>query len=154
MNLKYTIRKGVLEDMPQVLDLIKELALFEKAPEEVTNTVEAMQIEYSSPDSVFHLLVAIVEEKIVGIAIYFRKYSTWKGTGVYLDDIVVTEKMRGQGIGKALFERFIVESKKMNAKQVHWQVLDWNSPAIEFYKKYDASMDNEWINCKLSEEQL
>ena len=143
------IRKGKIEDLHSVLDLIKELALFEKAPEQVTNTVKAMEEDGFGKNPAYQLLVAELENEIVGIAIYFIKYSTWKGKGIYLDDLLVTEKHRGKGIGKKLFDEVIEEAKKINAKQLHWQVLDWNTPAIEFYKKYGASIDAEWLDCKI-----
>ena len=143
------IRKGDKTDLPSVLDLIKELALFEKAPEQVTNTVKAMEEDGFGKNPAYQLLVAELENKIVGIAVYFIKYSTWKGKGIYLDDLLVTEKHRGNGIGKKLFDAVIDEAKKINAKQMHWQVLDWNTPAIEFYKKYGASIEAEWLDCKI-----
>ena len=98
---------------------------------------------------VFNFYVAELNNKIIGIAVYFIKYSTWKGKGLYLDDLFVTEKFRGKGIGKKLFDIIIEEAKKIKAKQLHWQVLDWNTPAIDFYKKYGATIDAEWLDCKL-----
>lgn len=147
--MQITIRKSTKEDMPAVHQLISELALYEKAPHEVTNTVEDMIRDGFSEHPIFHCLVAEINNEVKGMAIYFIKYSTWKGKGIYLDDIVITEPMRGKGIGKLLFDAVIKESKLMNAKQLHWQVLDWNEPAINFYKKFDANFDPEWINCKL-----
>jgi GNAT superfamily N-acetyltransferase len=147
------IRKGLKEDLPAVLELIKELSVFEKAPNEVTNTLAAMEEEFTAPNPVFRLLVADRNKVVVGMAIYFIKYSTWKGRGVFLDDFVVQSNYRGRGIGKSLFDRFLDEAKQLNAKQIHWQVLDWNKKAINFYKKYDASMDSGWIDCKLFENQ-
>ena len=149
-----TIRKAAKEDMPFVLELIKELALYEKAPQEVTNTVEAMVKDGFGSNPVFFCDVAVVDEVVVGMAIYFIKYSTWKGKGIYLDDILVTEKMRGKGIGKLLFDRVVQFSNQMGVNQLHWQVLDWNEPAINFYKKYPSEFDSEWINCKLNKKQL
>jgi GNAT superfamily N-acetyltransferase len=148
------VRKSNKEDMPQVLGLIKELALYEKAPEAVTNTVEDMISDGFSSNPVFFCDVAEADNRIIGIAVYFIKYSTWKGKGVYLDDIVVTESWRGKGVGKKLFDHVMKESVKHNAKQLHWQVLGWNEPAINFYKKYPTEFDSEWINCKLSDRQL
>lgn len=148
------IRKGKKADLPHVLNLIQELALYEKAPEEVTNTVEAMERDGFGDQPVFRMLVAETDNKVVGMAIYFIKYSTWKGKGVYLDDIVVNENFRGRGIGKQLLDEVIRDCKTLDAKQLHWQVLNWNEPAIRFYKKYASSFDDEWINCKLTEQQI
>lgn len=152
--MEILIRKGEKKDIPAVLALIKELALFEKAPDEVTNTEGAMERDGFGEYPVFRLLVAEVDGFIAGMAIYFLKYSTWKGKGVYLDDIVVNEKYRGKGIGRKLLDAVIDDSHASGAVQLHWQVLDWNTPAIDFYHKYNASMDSEWINCKLNESQL
>lgn len=148
------IRFAVENDIPAVHALITELAIYEKAPHEVTNTIEDMLRDGFGPQPVYRCLVAETESKITGMAIYFIKYSTWKGKGIYLDDIVVTESMRRKGIGKLLFDAVVKDAAALGAKQLHWQVLDWNLPAIEFYKKYNAELDSEWINCKLKEHQL
>lgn len=148
------IRAASETDMPAVHALITELAVFEKAPEAVTNTVEDMIRDGFGSSPVFHCLVATDDNTVVGMAIYFIKYSTWKGKGVYLDDLVVTESYRKRGVGKLLLDAVLKHSAELNAKQVHWQVLDWNTPAIEFYKKYKVEFDSEWVNCKLSQEQL
>ncbi|MBP7245948.1 MAG: GNAT family N-acetyltransferase [Bacteroidia bacterium] len=152
MNI--SIRKGTKDDMPSVHGLIYELAVYEKAPNEVTNTVADMLVDGFGDQPIFFCLVAEVDDKIVGTAIYHLKYSTWKGRGVYLDDIVVTESMRGKKIGSKLFDAVMKDAQRLNAKQLHWQVLDWNEPAIQFYKKYNANMDGEWINCKLTQQQI
>jgi GNAT superfamily N-acetyltransferase len=148
------IRKGTKQDLTAVLDLVRELALFEKAPAQVTNTVESMEEDGFGKNPVFSFLVAELNNTIVGISVYFTKYSTWKGKGLYLDDLYVTESHRGKGIGKKLFDATINEAKRINAKQMHWQVLDWNTPAIEFYKKYGVYADAEWLDCKLNQDQL
>jgi len=152
--MNFIIRKGKKEDLSEVLDLIKELALFEKAPEEVTNTLSKMEEDGFGPKPVFSFFVATLEDKIIGVALYFTKYSTWKGKGLYLDDLVITESMRGKGLGSKLFKAFIEEAKAMKAQQVHWQVLNWNTPAINFYKKLNASIEDDWLNCKLSFDQI
>lgn len=148
------IRKGVPTDIPQVLGLIKELALYEKAPLEVTNTEEDMLRDGFGSDPAYRLLVADMAGRVVGMAIYFIKYSTWKGKGIYLDDIVVTESLRGNGIGAKLFHAVMLDAVSINARQMHWQVLDWNEPAIRFYKRYHGDFDGEWVNCKLNAQQL
>lgn len=148
------LRKGRRQDIPAVLKLIKELAEFENAADEVSNTIEDMIHDGFGENPCYRLLVAEADAAICGIAIFFIKYSTWKGKGIYLDDIVVTESMRGKGIGKMLFDKVVEYAVAENAKQLHWQVLDWNEPAINFYKKYAASIDATWLDCKLNEKQL
>jgi GNAT superfamily N-acetyltransferase len=148
------IRKGAKEDLPQVLSLIKELAIYERKPEAVTNTIEDMEKDGFGIQPIYELIVAEEDGKIVGIAIFYIKYSTWKGKGIYLDDILVTETRRGKGIGNKLFEAVIKFSKDFGAKGLWWQVLEWNDPAINFYNKFNAELDGEWVNGKLNEEQL
>ncbi|HOZ82327.1 MAG TPA: GNAT family N-acetyltransferase [Bacteroidia bacterium] len=143
------IRKGTPADVEPALRLIKELAEYEKAPEQVINTVEQMLKDGFGEKPIFDLLVAETNDNIVGIAIYFIKYSTWKGKCLYLDDIVVQESLRGKGIGRKLFDAVAAEAKLQNCQQLQWQVLNWNEPAINFYKKYDTVFDDEWINCKI-----
>ena len=150
----YTVRKGKKEDLPAILDLIKELALYEKAPDEVTNTIEMMEKDGFGPEPVFGFFVVEKgeEKTIVGTAIYYYRYSTWKGKRLYLEDYIITEKERGKGAGKLLFERVLAKSLEDGCTGMMWQVLDWNEPAINFYKKYGASMEEEWINCNLQSE--
>ncbi|MEM7550716.1 MAG: GNAT family N-acetyltransferase [Bacteroidota bacterium] len=150
-----SIREGRKNDLPQVLALIKELAEYEKAPHEVSNTVEMMESDGFGENPIYGFFVAEEESTIVGISIYYYRYSTWKGKRLYLEDIVVTEKKRGSGIGKMLFDRIIEKTIETNCTGMMWQVLDWNTPAINFYKKYyKAKLDEEWINCSLSLEQM
>ena len=148
------IRKGLKSDLPAVLKLINELALFEKAPDAVTNTLEEMEIDGFGENPLFGLFVAEENKVIIGMAIYFTKYSTWKGKGIYLDDLIVTESHRGKGIGKKLLDKVIEVARQTGAKQLHWQVLDWNTPAIEFYKKLNVSIEGEWLDCKMNEIQI
>ena len=147
------IREGKREDLPQVLELVKELADYEKALHEVTNTVEMMEEDGFGEHPVFSFVVAENERSIVGLALYYYRYSTWTGKRLYLEDIIVTQQERGKGVGKLLFERTIEKAKEAGCKGLTWQVLDWNEPAINFYKKYNAKFDGEWINCHLEEDQ-
>lgn len=148
------IRKGEKRDVSELLRLIKELAAYEKAPNEVEVSVEELEKDGFGEKSVYEFFVAEVDGLIVGIALYYVKYSTWKGRCLYLDDIIVTEKMRRKGIGKLLFEEVMKVGKTMKVRKVEWQVLDWNEPAINFYKKYNTNFDEEWVNCKLLETQI
>lgn len=148
------IRKGRIEDLPRVLELIQELANYEKAPLEVENNVEEMIRDGFGENPAYFLLVAEDSSGIVGIAIYYIKYSTWKGKCVFLEDIIVTENQRGKGTGSQLFEEVIRISKEIKVRRMEWQVLDWNEPALHFYRKYQANLDPEWINGKLTFEQL
>ncbi|MFN0200620.1 MAG: N-acetyltransferase family protein [Bacteroidia bacterium] len=146
-----TIRKATPEDMPQVWQLIYELALYEKAPEQVITTPAQMVRDGFGEKPLFECLVAEDEAKnVLGITLYYFAYSTWKGKMLYLDDFIVTENARGTGIGKLLFDALTQIAKEQNAKQMRWHVLDWNTPAIRFYEKINASLDEEWIQCKIS----
>jgi GNAT superfamily N-acetyltransferase len=148
------IRNGVREDLPAVLDLIKELAEYEKSLHEVVNTVVRMEREGFGEHPVFGFFVAERNTNIVGLSLYYWRYSTWKGKRLYLEDIIVTDRERGQGIGKLLFDRTMQHSLDEDCNGMMWQVLDWNEPAINFYKKYGANMGQEWINCSLERDQI
>lgn len=143
------IRKGIREDVPVMFELIKELALYEKAPEQVTNTVEQMYLDGFGHNPIFGSIVAEVAGEVVGLALYYYRYSTWKGKRLYLEDLIVSEKMRGKGLGEKLLEATIQQGKDDACTGVMWQVLDWNEPAINFYKKFGTRMDGEWINVHL-----
>jgi len=157
------IRRATREDCPAMLKLIQELAVYEKMPEEVT--VDPVHFEESGfgPNPVWWAFV-VEEGKVVNVeessslklpkpviafALYYIRYSTWKGQVMYLEDILVTESMRGRGIGKLLMDRLIEEAREKGFKKITWQVLDWNQPAIDFYKKYDVQFDPTWINVAL-----
>ena len=144
------IREGKKEDLPRVLELVKELAEYEKALHEVTNTVTLMEHDGFGPNAVYGFFVAENENGIVGLSLYYWRYSTWKGKRLYLEDIIVTESERGKGIGKDLFDHTMQHTLDQNCTGMMWQVLDWNEPAINFYKKYPTVFDNEWINCALN----
>jgi GNAT superfamily N-acetyltransferase len=152
MNL--TIRTGLKKDLPQTLALIKELAEYEKAPQEVAVTIEEMERDGFGDNPLFRFFIAETEGKIVGIALYYIKYSTWKGKCVFLEDLIVTEEYRKYGIGKKLFDEVVKIAKETKARRMEWQVLEWNEPAINFYKKLNANLDGEWLNGKLIDEQI
>ncbi|MES1221221.1 MAG: GNAT family N-acetyltransferase [Bacteroidota bacterium] len=147
MDIK--IRKAVKEDCPRLMELIRELADYEKAPNEVTVTMEHFEESGFGKNPVWWSFVAEVNGQVVGFALYYTRYSTWKGQAMYLEDILVTNEMRGKGIGKLLFDRLIEEAKEKGWNRILWQVLDWNEPAINFYKKYNADFDGEWVNCRI-----
>jgi GNAT superfamily N-acetyltransferase len=149
------IRKGTIDDLSQVHALIQELAEYEKAPDEVTNTLEDMRRDGFGDEPIYKFFVAeTADEGIIGIALYYTAYSTWKGKMIFLEDLVVTERLRRAGIGKMLFDAVAHEAKVVGAKRFKWQVLEWNDPAIAFYKKIGADLDGEWINCNMTEEQI
>jgi len=148
------IRKGTEHDLKPVLDLIMELAIYEKAEHEVENTVAQMHEDRFGKEKVFDFFVAVHKGQIIGTAIYYYRYSTWKGKALYLEDLVVSESFRGKGYGKALLDAIVRQAKTDNCKQVRWQVLDWNEPAINFYKRLGADLDPEWINCTLDAKQI
>lgn len=148
------IRKGTRADLPGVIELIKELADYEKAPGEVAVTVERMEQDAFGENPCFDFFVAAIDNKIVGTAIYYTKYSTWKGRCIFLEDLIVTLDYRNKGIGLLLFDAVAFLAKGLAMNRLEWQVLEWNLPAIGFYKKLNANFDAEWINCKLSKEQL
>jgi len=145
-NMQINIRRATIEDCPSMLGLINELAVYEKAPNEVTVTLSHFEQSGFGENPVWWAFVAEVNDKIVGFALYYIRYSTWKGQCLYLEDFIVTENMRGQGIGKLLFDRVVQETKDKGFSRMVWQVLEWNEPAINFYKKYKANLDPEWIN--------
>lgn len=140
------IRAAAIEDCSAIMELIRELALFEKAPEQVTVKYEHFVESGFGPSPVWWAFVAEADGKIAGFALYYIRYSTWKGKRLYLEDLLVTASMRGKGIGSLLFENVIEEGKRQKYSGMMWQVLDWNEAAINFYKKYNATLDADWIN--------
>ncbi len=141
------IRKGIETDLPRVLELVKELAEFERAPNDVINTLEKMRKEFSHT---FHFIVAEENGFIHGMALYYYAYSTWKGKYIYLDDLIVTELSRGRGIGKMLTDELLKLAQEEGIAHLRWHVLDWNTPAIEFYKRLPVTFDPDWITVKLN----
>ena len=143
------IRPGKKSDIPQVFELIKELAEYEKALDKVSNTVEKLEEDGFGPNPVYELFVAEIENNIVGIALTYYRFSTWRGKVMYLEDLIVREQMRRKGIGKKLFDMVLDHAKVTRCVGLSLQVLDWNELGINFYKKYNMEFDDEWINCYL-----
>lgn len=150
MNLRIAVKK----DCPRLLDLVHELALFERAPEEVTVTLEEFEDAGFGDNPVWKAFVVEVDSLIVGFALYYVRYSTWKGCRMYLEDLIITENYRGRGIGKLLFDKLVEEARELGFNGMTWQVLDWNEPAIKFYKKYEANIEAGWLNGSLSKKQI
>ncbi len=149
--METVIRRARKEDCPRLMELILELAEFEKAgPGAVTATQAHFEDSGFGEKPVWWAFVAETQGTITGFALYYIRYSTWKGQRLYLEDLIVTQEMRGKGVGKLLFDRLIREVGEKNYSGMVWQVLDWNEPAIQFYKKYGATLEPEWINCILS----
>ena len=143
------IRKANASDIPSMMKLIVELAIYERAPNEVTNTEQMMFKDGFGDNPLYHAFVADIEGEIIGFAITYYRYSTWKGRCLYLEDLIVTENYRNKGIGQELFDYCLSFGKEKSCKKMIWQVLDWNQPAINFYNKNNAQLDNGWINGSL-----
>jgi GNAT superfamily N-acetyltransferase len=144
------IRRAEKSDCVRLLELVRELAEYEKAPQEVTISLEDFETGGFGSDPVWWAFVAEANGKIEGFALYYIRFSTWKGKQMYLEDILVSEKFRGKGLGKQLFERLLVECREKGLGRINWQVLDWNTPAILFYEKFNGvGRHDEWLNYRL-----
>ncbi|MBC7494665.1 MAG: GNAT family N-acetyltransferase [Flavobacterium sp.] len=148
------IRNAVEQDMPNVLKLIKELATFEKQPDAVVITADDLARDGFSKNPLFYTFVAEVDNKIIGIAIYYYRYSTWKGKTLHLEDLIVQQPYRGIGAGYALYAEIIKQGKKEGVRRIEWAVLNWNEPAIAFYKKLGASHFTEWDVVQMDENAI
>ena len=144
------IRRAVKEDCPRLMELVQELADYEKAPQEVTVTLDHFIESGFGKNPVWWGFVAEENGVIQGFTLYYIRYSTWKGQAMYLEDFLVTNAMRGKGTGKLLFDRLIEEAREKGLKRIVWQVLDWNKPAINFYRKYNSKFEEGWINCSIN----
>lgn len=151
-NINYLI--GEPRHVPQVFELIKELAVYEKAGDEVTIDAAQLMQDCFGKEAMVDFFVAERDNEVLGFAMYYTKYSTWKGKCIYLEDFLVKESERKNGIGAELFKRVMQIAKIQQAGRMEWQVLDWNEPAIQFYKKMEATLDGEWLNGRFTKEQL
>ncbi len=144
-----TIRPALLTDCERMMQLIQELAVYEKAPDQVTVTLDHFVASGFGSNPVWWAIVAEVNGVVQGFALYYIRYSTWKGQRMYLEDILVTEAARGKGLGTLLMDELMVIAKQKKFTGIVWQVLEWNEPAINFYKKYRTKFDAEWVNCSV-----
>ncbi len=152
--MKFTIRDSVKEDMPQVMELINELAKFEHEAHAVEVTSDDLQRDGFGDKPLFHCFVAETDNELAGIALVYPRYSTWKGPVIHLEDLIVTEKMRGSGLGTALLEAVVKYGNKLGVKRISWEVLDWNEPAIKFYESKGANVMRDWDVVQLDEEGM
>ncbi len=154
MENKIEIRASKKEDIPEMMDLIKELALYEKSPNEVTVSLEEMENCGFGENPIFTSYVALLDAKIVGLALYYLRYSTWKGKRIYLEDLIVTKEYRRLGLGKRLFHRCLQDTLSLGASGMTWQVLDWNQPAIRFYNQFKFKSESGWLNGSIESESI
>ena len=152
MNFK--IRKGEQKDMPSVLKLINELAVYEKEPDAVHITVDDLIENGFKENPQFHIFVAEAEGEIYGMALFYNRFSTWDGPSLHLEDLIVTEECRGKGVGKALYDSVLEFGVRSGKKRVEWVVLDWNTPAVEFYKSTGATLLEDWNLCQMKREDI
>jgi GNAT superfamily N-acetyltransferase len=153
-NQPIAVRAGRKEDLPRVFELVKELAEYERAADQVINTVALMEKDGFGPQPIFGFFVAEEGTRIIGLSLYYWRYSTWKGKRLWLEDIIVTQSERGRGAGKLLFDRTMQHTLDENCSGMMWQVLDWNEPSINFYKRYGSNIGSEWLNCQLEASQI
>lgn len=148
------IRKAAKEDMKSVLELIQELATFENEPEAVVLSVEDLISDGFGENPLYYCFVAEVNNKVIGIALYYYRYSTWKGKTIHLEDLIVKEEYRGIGAGFALYSEIIAQGKRDNVKRIEWNVLNWNTQAIDFYKKTGANVLQDWLVAQMDEKGI
>ena len=148
------IRKGEKKDLPLILELIKELAEYENSLHQVSITLKELEDDGFNSKPYYYFLVAEKDDEIIGMSFYWIRYSTWKGKFLFLEDFIVRKKYRRVGVGRALFNATIKVCQKLKLNGMCWQVLDWNNPAIEFYKKYNSEISNDWLNGKLTKQQI
>jgi len=152
--MDFQIRWATPKDIPAILQLITELAVFEKEPDAVEVTEEILHQYGFSDEAFFKCYVAEFENLIVGMALFYPRFSTWKGKSIHLEDLIITQKMRGKGVGRILLDKVVAYAYEQKLKRVEWVVLDWNTPAVEFYKKYGANVMTEWNTVHLDEQGI
>lgn len=149
--MEFTIRRALPEDMPRVLELITELAIYEKEPEAVEVNISDLQNDGFGEQPSFTCFVAELDGQIEGIALVYMRYSTWKGKVLHLEDLIVSQQMRGSGLGTALLDEVVLYGHQLGVKRICWEVLDWNAPAIDFYQKKGADVKRDWDVVHLTE---
>ena len=154
MDAKIHLRFAQKGDMPEVLQLIQELADFEKEPDAVELSLSELENDGFSTPKRFDCLLAEMDQKVVGMALYYPRYSTWKGATLHLEDLIVSNAYRGKGVGTALYSAFLAEAKKQNVRRVEWVVLDWNTPAIKFYESSGAKVLQDWKTVQMDQETI
>ena len=152
--MEFQVRKATKNDMPSVLKLINELAVYEREPDAVEVTVADLERDGFGDQPLFNCFVAEAEDKIVGMALFYNRYSTWKGKTIHLEDLIVNEDYRGKGIGVQLYKKVMQFALEENIKRVEWVVLDWNTPAVNFYKNTGASVFSEWNTVQFDQDSI
>jgi len=152
--MEFQVRKATKNDMPSVLKLINELAVYEREPDAVEVTVADLERDGFGDQALFNCFVAEAEDKIVGMALFYNRYSTWKGKTIHLEDLIVNEDYRGKGIGMQLYKKVMQFALDENIKRVEWVVLDWNTPAVNFYKNTGASVFSEWDTVQFDQDSI
>jgi len=152
--MKVIIRKGIKSDMPSALQLINELAVFEKEPDAVEVRLEDLENDGFGTQPLFECYVAELDDEIVGMALFYPRYSTWKGPTIHLEDLIVQEDKRQLKIGGQLYKKVIEHAYNLGVKRIEWNVLDWNTPAVNFYKSTGANVMNEWCNVQMDQKAM
>lgn len=148
------IRKGTTTDVNEMLRLITELAIFEREPSAVVISTDDLKRDGFGENPLFYTFIAEIDNQIVGMALYYNRYSTWKGKTIHLEDLIVSEPARGKGVGMALYKEIIKEGKAQNVRRIEWNVLDWNKPAIDFYEKTGATVLKDWCNVQINSDAI
>lgn len=148
------IRKGTITDVNEMLRLITELAIFEREPSAVVISTDDLKRDGFGENPLFYTFIAEIDNQIVGMALYYNRYSTWKGKTIHLEDLIVSESARGKGVGMALYKEIIKEGKAQNVRRIEWNVLDWNKPAIDFYEKTGAIVLKDWCNVQINSDAI